>query len=108
MSFEKRRGRLAAAKSLDDIGEALTANSDDPALVAALLIELGKVLSKDEEKIDAQASCSLIDKILVAMGRYRSLKRLQMHSIYLLSILADESSRIHTISTDSPTVLYTV
>lgn len=64
---------------------------DDPALVTALLIELGKALSQGGGIGTDEAQQTGLDCIFGAIERYRHLARLQVHALNVLSLSLNES-----------------
>lgn len=81
----------SAKSSLDGICKMLTESIEDPALITALLMELGKLLSQaagvrpvafESEKMRE----GMIDYLFDVIGRYPKLGRLQVHAINVLSL----------------------
>ena len=89
--FLARRTQLEVSKAnLPRVLAALNENVDDPSLITALLMELGKLLTQGSTFESEATQHATIDYLFNVVGRYPKLARLQVHARNVLSFCVSE------------------
>ena len=96
--FLARRNQLEVSKkSLPLVLAALDENIDDPSLITALLMELGKLLSQGSTFQSEASQHATMDFVFEVIGRYPKLARLQVHARNVLSHCVSEKGLSYAI-----------